>query len=121
MNLLLSIVEGGSKRRRSSSVSLINLTSLGRRFLRSPLPLRGGKLSPSSKRSSMAENTGNPRSLSTIAFFSVGISACNAEYMVLVENVSCFTSEKASSLGTYTELLLFSDNGSVQQPINNQK
>lgn len=61
----------------------------------------------------MAENTGNPRFLSTIAVLSAGRSACNPECNVFVENVNCFTSEKHSSLGTYTLLLLFSDNGSA--------
>lgn len=99
----------------SSPFSLIKLTILGKRVLILTSP--GGKPTPSSKRESMSENTSKGRSLSTMSAVSAGTNACNPEASVFVLNVNCFTSEKFSSLGTYTVLLLSSDNGSVQPPL----
>lgn len=41
-----------------------------------------------------------------------GNTASNAEFKVLAVIVICFTSDRASSLGTYTKSLLVSDKGS---------
>ena len=113
----LSIVSGVSNRNKFSCVSLIALNSLGKRLVRNPWltfrVLGAGKLIPSLKSESMAVKQGNPRSASMIAVSKDCSNACNTEYIVLAENVNSFISENFSSLGTYTLLLLFSDNGST--------
>jgi hypothetical protein len=48
----------------------------------------------------MDEKRGNPRFTSIEAVFKAGISAWKADCKVFAENVSCFTSENDSSLGT---------------------
>ena len=97
----LSIDSGASKRNTLSVVLVIALTSRGKRVLRNPLLsfLRLGNLTPSLKSESTAVKLGNPRSSSMIAASRVGITICNAERTVFVENATCFASEKASSLG----------------------
>ncbi|MFS7989263.1 hypothetical protein Hanom_Chr11g01044651 [Helianthus anomalus] len=61
----------------------------------------------------MAVKYGNPSSLSMIVVSNEGTTAFSTENTVLVLKVRFFTSENASSLGTYTSLLLNSDNGSA--------
>lgn len=96
----LAIVSGASNRSTSSLPSLIALKSLGRTVFQIPCFWRGGKLIPSLKSESTALMCGNPISGSTIVFSTVGIRQCINEYTVFAENVSCFISEKHSSLGT---------------------
>ena len=79
----------------------IALTSRRKRVLRNPLFsfLRLGNLTPLLKSESTAVKLGNPRSSLMIIVSRVGITICNAERTIFVKNVTCFASEKASSLG----------------------
>lgn len=102
---LLFIVSGGTNRKTSPPEAKA-FTSLGSMAWRSPFcSLDEDNLMPSWKSESIDVNNLNPRSVS-MAFPKEGTTACMTAYTVLAENVNCFISEKASSLGTYTSLLL---------------
>ncbi|GER25057.1 copper amine oxidase 1, partial [Striga asiatica] len=80
-------------------VFLTNLTSLGMAFPRSPVVGISGSKKPSLNKVSMAVKCGNPRLLSMMEVLTDGTSTRSTEDRVLAENVSCFTSEKASMVG----------------------
>ena len=115
LQVLLSIISGVSKLKISSPVSITAFTSLGSWSLNIPDGSLGfGKLIPSLKRESIVVKAGKPSLESTRTVWMEGTSAFNTDLNVFALKVNSFTSEKSSSLGTYSVLLLLdSDKGSV--------
>ena len=100
---------GVPKSKRFSWVSVTAFTSLGSIDWKKPAFVGLGNVSPSQNSESMAVKCGNPKWGSRSDISSWGSSACITDFRAFAENVTCFTFENASSLGTYTLLLLCSD------------
>lgn len=93
-------------------MSAAPFTNLGTKFPNNPAAGISGSLYPSTYKSYIDEKFGNPRSGSRNKLSSVGTADFSPWYTVFAANVASFPSANFSSLGTYTNKVLDSDNES---------